>query len=73
MGLGRARKREREQADEGQDRFELEKKAFHRAVREGYLGQAQRERERFVIIDASLSEDEVEARIFEHIESLLWR
>jgi dTMP kinase len=71
IGLKRARKRERKQANDGQDRFEMEELAFHRAVREGYLGQVRKEKERFVVIDATLTEDEVEARIFRHIKSLL--
>lgn len=69
-GLERARKRESARGghpEAGQDRFEREKKAFHEAVREGYLSLANADRKRFVVIDATLAEDELEEVIFEHM------
>jgi dTMP kinase len=49
--------------DEG--RFELEDLRFHRRVREGYLSLAAAEPERFAIVDALGSIDEVFARTLE--------
>lgn len=69
IGLERARKRESSRGGplgEGQDRFEREEKAFHEAVREGYLSLAAADRKRFVVVDATLTEDELEEVIFEH-------
>jgi dTMP kinase len=69
-GLFRARKRESGRGghpEEGQDRFEREKKVFHEAVREGYLSLAKADRKRFVVVDATFAEDELEELIFEHI------
>ncbi len=69
-GLLRARKRESGrggQPEEGQDRFEREEKAFHDAVREGYLSLAKADSKRFVVVDATLTEGELEEVIFEKI------
>ena len=71
MGLERAIKRNEAPSHQGQDRFEREALDFHHKVREGYLDLANQEKERFVIIDASLSEDEVEKEIFDHIDPFL--
>jgi dTMP kinase len=67
VGLARATARN----NRGQDRFEREKVAFHRKVREGYLELSRRHRKRFVVIDATAGRDAVEMEIFEHIHSLL--
>ncbi|MBN1847913.1 MAG: dTMP kinase [Deltaproteobacteria bacterium] len=64
IGLERARTRNRDHAQKGQDRFEQERLAFHRVVRRGYLELASKEDKRFVIIDAALTEDRVEEEIF---------
>ena len=71
IGLERALKRNRIQFQEGQDRFEREKKDFHEAVREGYLALAMEDRERFVVIDGTLKEDELEELIFRHVEPFI--
>jgi len=71
LGLGRAITRNKNQSFKGQDRFEREKLDFHRAVRKGYLELARKNHKRFVVIDASLAEDEVEKEIFEHIQPFL--
>jgi len=73
IGLERALKRNRIQFQEGQDRFEREKKAFHEAVREGYLTMATEDRERFVVVDGTLKEDELEEIIFKHVEPFISR
>jgi len=73
IGLERATKRNEAPSHQGQDRFERETLNFHSKVRKGYLDLASEDKERFVIIDASLSEDEMEKEIFEHIEPHLRR
>lgn len=73
IGLERALKRNRIQFQEGQDRFEREKKDFHEAVREGYLTMAMEDRERFVVFDGTLKEDELEEIIFKHVEPFISR
>jgi len=72
-GLARAIARNRTALDKGQDRFEREKTAFHRAVRKAYLELARRDRERFIVIDAGSSIDEMEEEILRHVELMLPR
>lgn len=58
VGVARARSRNAKQAeDEG--RFEAEDLRFHRRIREGYLALAAAEPDRFKVIDAKGSVDEV--------------
>ena len=71
MGLKRALKRNEASSEQSQDRFEKEKIEFHCAVREGYLDIAAREPERAIVIDAALSQGEVERAIFDHIKPFL--
>jgi len=52
-----------------ESRFEKETLAFHERVRAGYLAIAGKEPERFRIIDASQSQDRVQAQIFRVLES----
>ena len=66
-GLERAIRRNQSLPDASQDRFEREKLNFHRSVRQGYLDLAQREPERFVVINAARDADEVEREILDHI------
>lgn len=68
IGLKRALKRNKALFQEGQDRFEREKMDFHLEIRRGYLQLARQETQRFVVIDATLSPDEVERNIFRHIK-----
>jgi len=69
-GLTRARSRnEGASADEG--RFELEDLRFHRRVREGYLALAAAEPQRYVVIDAEGSADEVYERMMQALEGRL--
>ena len=62
-GLERAVKRNKINAQDDQDRFEREGMEFHRAVRRGYLDLAHDDKKRFVIINAMLTENEVEQQI----------
>jgi dTMP kinase len=69
--LQRAFDRNKVLDQEGGDRFEREKEAFHCSVRQGYLDLANREKDRFIVIDATLGEDEMERSIFRHIKPLM--
>jgi dTMP kinase len=53
------------------DRFEQEDITFHRRVREGYLKMAAEEPERWLVIDASQSRDEISDKIWQRISQLL--
>ncbi|MFS0895344.1 dTMP kinase [Microbacterium sp. 179-I 3D3 NHS] len=53
------------------DRLEAEKAEFHGRVRDGYLTLAAAEPERFLVIDAAASADEIAARIRTRVEALL--
>jgi dTMP kinase len=52
-----------------ESRFEKETLAFHERVRSGYLAIAEKEPARFRIIDASQSQDQVQAQITRVLES----
>ena len=67
IGLGRIN------ADKNREvnRLDLEKLSFHKAVREGYLKLAKMYPERFVIIDASKSKEEVVQQTLKAIEERL--
>ncbi|MEJ2726803.1 MAG: dTMP kinase [Deltaproteobacteria bacterium] len=67
VGLERAFRRNMEDLTLKQDRFERENEGFHLAVREGYLILAKENPERFVVVNASLSEDEMEEQIWRHL------
>jgi dTMP kinase len=66
IGLDRKRGRKH-------DRFEQEKLAFHRRVREGYLHLAAAEPERWLLIDARLGKTRIAAIIWEQVERRLSR
>ena len=57
----------------GDDRFERESAEFFARVREAYLDRAQRNPERFLIVNAESSADEIEREIAEWVESLVGR
>jgi dTMP kinase len=60
VGLARAERRNREDgAALLEGRFEAERAGFHERVREGYLRLAETFPERYALVDASASEDEV--------------
>lgn len=62
-GLDRARSRNVEKNLQAESRLEGEDVRFHRRVREGYLALAEAEPERYAVVDASGSADEVLARL----------
>ena len=63
-GLGRKKARKR-------DRFEKEILAFHQKVRQGYLKLAADEPQRWLVIDATKPEEEVENIIWQRVSQLL--
>ncbi len=66
MGLKRAWKEIRAGIrPENETRFEKEKIIFHEKVRMGYLALARQEPQRYVVIDASGTEDQVKEKILE--------
>lgn len=62
-GLERARRRNATDGMERESRLEGEDLSFHRRVREGYLAMAESEPERFLVLDASGTVDEVFDRL----------
>lgn len=68
VGIKRALKRNRESQEVGQDRFEQEKTAFHETVRRGYLELAEKNAERFFVVDATKNEDQLEEIILSTLE-----
>jgi dTMP kinase len=55
------------------DRFEQEKAAFHRRVREGYLMLAKAEPSRWLVIDATKSKEAIAGIIWERVSRLIPR
>jgi len=73
LGLGRAIRRNEAGKEKGQDRFEKEQIAFHQAVRKGYLDLVSGDPKRFVMIDATLAEEDVGEEIYRHLRPFLDR
>jgi dTMP kinase len=57
--------------DEKPDRFEKETLDFHKRVREGYLKMAKVEPQRWLMIDATQSKDEIAGIIWQRVRQLL--
>lgn len=53
------------------DRFEIEEISFHNRVREGFLELASKETDRFIIIDATQSINEIAKEIYEKVKAKL--
>ena len=53
------------------DRLESEKSEFFEAVRQGFLALAAAEPERWLVLDASLSVDQIAAKIRERVAGLI--
>lgn len=56
---------------EGRDRLEREPLEFHRRVRQGYLELARAEPERFVVLDATQTPEELQAQLQVYLQGLL--
>ncbi len=59
----------RRRTEGGDGRFEAKGLAFHGRIREGFLELARREPDRFLVLDASLPERSLEARIWREVET----
>ncbi len=69
MGLSRALARNgREGLTQSEGRFEAEALAFHQRIREGFLARAARWPERFRVLDASQSPEDVAAQAERHLQ-----
>lgn len=62
---------EKRRDNDGQRRFEQEPLRFHHDVRRGYLAQAQAEPQRWLVIDGTLKQADIEEIIWGKVESLL--
>lgn len=69
VGLGRARQRIETSSGPREERFELESLAFHQKVRDGYLQLAAEEPDRFVIINADDTPEQVSKGIIAAVTS----
>lgn len=66
-------KRSQKRGGAENDRFDSEKMEFHHAVRNAFLDMAQREKDRFCVIDANRSEEEVHKSVMEAVYAYLER
>jgi len=57
--------------DKKPDRFEKENITFHRRVREGYLKLAEKEPERWLVIDAQKNKEEISGIIWQRVSKLV--
>ncbi|MBF0260035.1 MAG: hypothetical protein HQK62_14610 [Desulfamplus sp.] len=71
IGLERTFKALRQgERDHHESRFEQEHFDFHEKVRKGYLAIAQKDKERFIVVDASLTREEILNQIISNITFL---
>lgn len=71
VGLARARQRIAGSSGPKEERFELESLHFHQRVRDGYLQLAAEEPDRFVVIDAAASQDQVARTVLQAVQQRL--
>ena len=69
--LNRAWRRIKENNDKKESRFEMEKPEFHEKIREGYLKLANKNLERYVIINAEQKKDSVKKEIYNCVNERL--
>jgi len=65
-----SRERIRQRASDVPDRMERENIDFYKVIREGYLLLAESMPDRIVLVDGTLTEDEIEAKIWEVVTKL---
>lgn len=71
--VGQARRKKRQVANTTQaDRIEAEKKAFHEAVRRGFLSIAELESERFLVLDAMKKPEELFQDLMQALHGKGW-
>lgn len=66
-----SRERIRQRASDVPDRMERQNIDFYKAIRQGYLLLAESMPERIVLVDGTLTEDEIEAKIWKVVSKLL--
>lgn len=71
VGLARARQRIAGSSGPKEERFELESLHFHQRVRDGYLQLAAEEPDRFVVIDAAASQEQVARTVLQAVQQRL--
>lgn len=57
--------------EEGYRRFEEEPLSFHRKVRRSYLGMAKDDPDRWLVVNASLPQEEISETIWQRVEPLV--
>ena len=70
-GLGRALQRETDQQDSSEGRFERETLDFHQRIRDGYLALAREEPQRFRMIDADKTPEQIGRQITDIVDCFL--
>ncbi len=71
IGLERARKRNQaENIQDKEGRFEMEALSFHRTIRQGFLDWATQNPDRFVVVDASKTPDEIFLQISRYFKNI---
>ncbi|MDO9573760.1 MAG: dTMP kinase [Candidatus Contubernalis sp.] len=71
-GLKRQKER-RSKGAEAQDRIELKELEFHQMVRQGYLFLAKIQKERILVVEADLGEQEMHTKVIKAIKDLFLR
>lgn len=71
VGLGRARQREVDLQDSSEGRFERETLEFHKRIKAGYLALAAAEPERFLVINADQTPEQISRQISAIVENFL--
>lgn len=68
------RRRNQRQGDEGsrEDRIESEADSFHERVRQSFLKQAEKNPDRWLVLNAAQSPDELVQKLTEYLRSLKW-
>ncbi|MGI9380578.1 MAG: dTMP kinase [Methyloligellaceae bacterium] len=69
IGLARAQARQADQTPHTRDRFESKSLTFHKKLREGFLYLATEEPQRFEVIDATKTPEDIESEIWAHVKS----
>lgn len=75
LSVEESRKRRRHrgsQTGEKEDRIESENDSFHQRVREGFLSQARREPEAWLVLDASETPEDLLKRTLEFLKTKAW-
>jgi dTMP kinase len=69
----RRRNTREEKGGDKEDRIESETDSFHERVRKSFLDQSHREPDRWLVLDASLTPNELIKKLSHHLRSLAWQ